>query len=132
YLPEVPIAAWADHGFVSLQPVAPFDAFFAEVAARVAWMPVGQFTHDPGRDRDHTVHAHWALYVKNYLEGFHIPFVHGALDDVVDYGSYRSELNRYSSLQIARAKPGELAFDVPESSRDAGLHVAAYYGWVFP
>ena len=95
-------------------------------------MPVGRFAHDPARDRDYAVHAHWALYVENYLEGFHIPFVHGALNDVVDYGSYTSELHRYSSLQVALAKPGELAFDVPQGSRDGGRRVAAYYGWMFP
>jgi hypothetical protein len=26
------------------------------------------------------VNAHWALYCDNYLEGFHIPFVHEDLD----------------------------------------------------
>jgi choline monooxygenase len=131
-LPEVPIGAWADHGFASLAPRAPFEAFFADLAARVDWMPVGEFTHDPARDLDYTVHAHWALYVENYLEGFHIPFVHGALNDVVDYGSYTSELHRYSSLQVAVAKPGELAFEPPEGSPDRGRRIAAYYGWVFP
>jgi len=131
-LPEVPIAVWGDHGFVSLDPAAPFEAFFANLAARVDWMPVEAFAHDPARDRDYTVHAHWALYVENYLEGFHIPFVHGALNDVVDYGSYASELHRYSSLQVALAKPAELAFELPEGSPDRGRRVAAYYGWVFP
>jgi choline monooxygenase len=73
--------------------------------------------HDPSRDREFVVHANWALYVENYLEGFHIPFVHAGLNEVVDYGSYSSELYRYSNLQLAHDKQGS---------------VAARYWWVFP
>lgn len=131
-LPEVPLAVWGDHGFASLDPVAPFAAFFDEVAARIDGMPVGHYVHDPSRDRDYTVHAHWALYVENYLEGFHIPFVHGQLNEVVDYGSYAIDLHRYSSLQVALAKPGELAFDAQHRAADRNQRVAALYGWVFP
>jgi hypothetical protein len=57
------------------------------------------------------------LYVENYLEGFHIPFVHAALNEVVDYGSYASELHRYSNLQLALDRQGR---------------VAARYWWIFP
>jgi choline monooxygenase len=96
------------------------DAFLGDMAARLDWMPVGSFRHDAARDHDYTVHAHWALYVENYLEGFHIPFVHAALNDVVDYGSYTSELFDHSSLQLAQAKPDVPAFELPAGSRDRG------------
>jgi choline monooxygenase len=61
--------------------------------------------------------AHWALYVENYLEGFHIPSVHPDLNRVVDYSSYSSELVRYSNVQVAQSKRGE---------------PAAQYWWIFP
>ncbi len=131
-LPNVPFAQWAGHGFAALDPVAPLDAFLGDLVARIGWMPVASFRHDPAHGRDYTVRAHWALYVENYLEGFHIPFVHAALNEVVDYGSYTSELFRYSSLQIALAKAGETAFDPPADSRDHGTRVAAFYFWMFP
>jgi choline monooxygenase len=72
------------------------------------------------------------LYVENYLEGFHIPFVHAGLNRVVDYGSYANELFRYATLQLALAKEGEAAFDLPASAPDRGRRVAAYYAWIFP
>jgi choline monooxygenase len=131
-LAQVPFATWADQGFAGLDPAVPFDAVFGEMSARHDWIPVQDFRHDPSRDRDYIVHAHWALYVENYLEGFHIPFVHAALNDAVDYGSYTSELFRYSSLQLAQAKPGVPAFEPPAGTRDAGKRVAAYYWFVFP
>jgi choline monooxygenase len=132
HLPEVPLALWNGHAFAALDPVAPFPAFMGDLSARVDWMPAGALRHDPAHDRDYTVHAHWALYVENYLEGFHIPFVHAALNEVVDYASYASELSRYSSLQLAMAKPGEAALEPPAGTPDHGRRVAALYWFVFP
>ena len=116
-LPRLPFAEWAGQAFVALDTAVPFDAFLGEALASVAGDPVAQLTHDTSRDREFSVHANWALYVENYLEGFHIPFVHAGLNEVVDYGSYSSELHRYSNLQLAHDKQGRLA---------------ARYWWVFP
>jgi choline monooxygenase len=59
--------------------------------------------------KDYTVNAHWALYCENYLEGFHIPYVHRGLNEIVDYGTYRTDLYRYSSLQTGFAADGSVA-----------------------
>src|SRR5262249_48557008 len=67
--------------------------------------------------REYEVNAHWALYCENYLEGFHIPYVHRALNEVVDYGTYATETFRYSSLQ---------------TGFDDGGDIAARYFFVFP
>ncbi len=131
-LPQLPLGTWAGHAFAGLDPAAPLQAFLGDMMARMQWMPVEAFRHEAQRDRDYVVNAHWALYVENYLEGFHIPFVHAGLNDVVDYGSYASELFRYSNLQVALAKPGEAAFEPPETSADHGRRIAAHYWWVFP
>ena len=131
-LPQVPFAEWQGHGFASLDPVAPFDTFLGDIGARLAWLPVERFLPYGDLDREYEIDAHWALYVENYLEGFHIPFVHAGLNQVVDYGSYASEPFRYSSLQVAIAKDGECAFDVPAGSPDHGRRIAAYYAWIFP
>ncbi|MFO1323968.1 MAG: SRPBCC family protein [Burkholderiales bacterium] len=125
-LPQVPFATWAGHGFAALDPLAPFAACFADVASRVDGIAAAPLRHDPAADRDYAVAAHWALYVENYLEGFHIPFVHAGLNEAVDYASYTTELFRYASLQVALAKPGMPAFDV------AGTRIAACYAWLFP
>ncbi len=131
-LPQVAFAQWAGLAFAALDPSAPFEAFLGEVQRRVGWMPFADFRFDAARNRDFEIGANWALYVENYLEGFHIPFVHKGLNEVVEYESYASELYRYANLQLALAKPGEPAFDLPASSPDHGKRVAAYYFWVFP
>jgi len=131
-LPALPFAQWREHGFASIAPAAPLSEFMAEIEARLSWLPIGDFVHDSGRDRDFDLDAHWALYVENYLEGFHIPFVHASLNAVVEYGSYASEIGRYANLQLAMARDGEPAFDIPAGHADHGKRVAAYYWWVFP
>ena len=45
-------------------------AALGDMAERLHGVPLATFRHDPVQDRDYSVHAHWALYVENYLEGF--------------------------------------------------------------
>src|SRR2546430_9958449 len=97
-----------------------------------ATLPVERFRPDPAQSRDYVINAHWALYVENYLEGFHIPFVHAGLNRVVDYGSYADELFRYATLQLALAKEGEAAFDLPPGAPGHARRIAAHYAWIFP
>ena len=131
-LPQVPFADFHGQGFAAVNPVAPFEAFFAEVQARVGGLPIASLRHDPSRDRSFEFDAHWALYVENYLEGLHIPFLHAGLMETLDFGQCRYELGRYANLQLALARPGEPAFALPAGSPDRGQAVAAYYWWVFP
>ena len=84
HLPRVPFAAFAGQAFASLFPAAPFDDFFADIPTRLAWLPFDAFRHDPSRDRAFEFAGHWALYVENYLEGLHIPFLHPALNQALD------------------------------------------------
>lgn len=45
------------------------------------------------------VDCNWKIYADNYLEGYHLPFVHPGLTQAVDYGDYKTELGDYWSLQ---------------------------------
>ena len=132
HLPRVPFADFAGQAFASLAPAAPFKSFVGGIRERLAWMPFEELRHDPARDRDFEVAAHWALYVENYLEGLHIPFLHPALNQVLDMDRYDYHLGRYASLQLALAREGDAAFELPPTSPDHGQRVAAYYWWVFP
>ena len=132
HLPELALGVWAGHGFASLAPQLPLGDWLAEMQDRLAWLPVQQWAADLSRSRSFEFDAHWALYVENYLEGLHIPFVHPALNQTLDMDNYRYELGRSSVLQLALAREGEAAFEPPPGSCDHGLRVAAYYWWLFP
>jgi len=118
--------------FASLAPAMPLDELLAPIRARPPGASLRELRFDASRSRDYLVRANWALYVENYLEGFHIPFVHAALNEAIDYGEYATELFRYAVLQLGVARPGEAAFDPPAGSADGGRRVAAYYWWFFP
>lgn len=131
-LPEIPFNTWEKFLFASLNPAAPLHAFTGEMFSRMKWLPHEEFIFDPSRSRDYLVKAHWALYCENYLEGFHIPYVHNSLNAALDYSGYRTELFRYSNLQVGIAKGGEDCFDLPKDSPDYGQNISAYYFWIFP
>lgn len=106
-LPTIECSVSGDFVFVSLDPAAAFqeyinggDAILNEIADLKLKL------HET---REYEVNAHWALYCENYLEGFHIPYVHRSLNEAVDYGTYTTEIFRYSSLQTGYAENGEVA-----------------------
>ena len=109
-----------------------FDEFIEFLDNRIGWMDIEKFKYDSGKDRTYSVKANWALYVDNYLEGFHIPFVHGDLNNILENDSYKTELFSNGVLQIGFAKPGELCFNLPKESIDYGKNIAAYYFWLYP
>ena len=99
---------------------------------RFEFLDIESFIHDPSRDRDHSIAANWMLYVDNYLEGFHIPFVHPELNQTLDYSGYSTEVFDGGVLQIGKASKGDLKFNLPQNHPDFGQDIAAYYLWLFP
>ncbi len=118
--------------FASLDPIAPWREVIAPVRERLDWVPWSSLRLDPGASRSYEVAANWALYVDNYLEGFHIPFVHPALARSLDWKAYRILTFPHAVLQVGVAGPSDPCFALPQGHPDAGLRVAAFYWWLFP
>jgi choline monooxygenase len=131
-LPRLPFGDWAGHAFASLAPALPLQELLGPMMQRMHWLPVHSFRADASRSRCFEFDAHWALYIENYLEGLHIPFVHPALNQTLDMAGYRYELGPASVLQLASARDGEAAFALPPGTPEAGQRIAAYYWWLFP
>jgi choline monooxygenase len=132
-LAELEIFRWGPFLFTSVVPQLSSDAYFKDMMERMSWLPLHEFVPEPSLSRVFDVQANWALYCENYLEGFHIPFVHAGLNAVIDFGEYATELYfPYSSLQLGLARSGDDCFELPTGSPDAGKNIAAYYFWVFP
>jgi choline monooxygenase len=130
-LHELPLAKWGKWLFTTLGNT-PHTDYWQEIMQRLSWLPRDRYVLHPEYTRDFIVQAHWALYCENYLEGFHIPFVHAGLNSVIDFGNYTTELFRNSSLQLGIAKDNEDCFDLPPDSPDFGKKIAAYYFFIFP
>ncbi len=131
-LPSLTLQNCLELLFVSINPKVSFDEVFGPVLNRVGFMGLDKMRYVATRSRDYPVAANWALYCDNYLEGFHVPFVHPGLNAALDFKNYDYELFPYCNLQVGVAKEGELTFDLPESSVDYGRNIYAYYFWVFP
>ena len=132
HLTKFPIVQWGPLLFTSLEPSFDFNEIIEVMNERVGFLPIVDFKLDNSLSRDYLVQAHWSLYCDNYLEGFHVPFVHEGLNKVLDYGSYTTEIYKYCNLQIGYADSGTETFDLPKDHVDYGKNVAAYYYWVFP
>jgi choline monooxygenase len=114
-LTSVPLAEKMGFLFVSIKPYVRFDLMEDGLPNLPMWFDAAELRLT--ESRDYEVNAHWALYCENYLEGFHIPYVHQSLNQVVDYGTYRTDLGRFTSLQ---------------TGFDKGGNAAAYYLFIFP
>ncbi len=129
-LHQFEITNWKGLNFVCNKRVEQFP--WEQLDERFDFLDIESYSHDSSRDRDHTINANWMLYVDNYLEGFHIPFVHPELNQSLDYSGYTTEVFEGGVLQIGRASEGEIKFDLPENHPDFGQDIAAYYLWLFP
>jgi len=126
------LASWGPLRFAAIAPDTAFEALFAPVADRLAFAPIAALTHDRAQDRDFTFEANWLLYCDNFLEGFHIPFVHPDLKGALDWSQYRIETFDRSSVQIGVVADPADAFDLPAGHPDHGRNVGVYYFFVFP
>lgn len=131
-LPQVEHGIWRQFYFANLAPEFSLQEFLKEVEDVVGFLPVEQFVYDANGQRDFLVKGHWALYVDNYLEGFHIPYIHADLNSALDYGNYRTVLLKHGNLQVGVGSDGEQCFDLPHGHPYHGEKIAAFYFWMFP
>ncbi len=81
--------------------------------------------------RTYEMKCNWKTYVDNYLEGFHLPSVHPALNRELDYSAYEVEPYPWhvkQSSPIRGAQPG----DTPPRRYQDPADLSAAYFWAFP
>ncbi len=125
-------AKWGPLLFAKLGGEIDFNHVIEEMNKYVGFLPLEEFVFNEVQSKDYLVNAHWALYCDNYLEGFHIPFVHSDLNAALDYGSYETVLHDHFNVQVGYSEGAEDIFDLPKGHIHEGKRVAAYYFWVFP
>lgn len=112
-----PVTVFEHEGLVWVNPTLaeappPFLAAFEAAGA----------PKDPGwtvhRFVRHEVKADWSVYVENYLEAYHIPFVHPGLSRDVDLDTYTVHIHD--------------GFVTHEAKRREGAPAAGFWAWVWP
>lgn len=125
-------AKWVGFHFTRIVDGPSFESWIQPIIDRVYFLPLETLKHDPDQSHTYKVKANWALYVENYLEGLHIPFVHPGLREALDLTAYPVDIQGQTVLQTGFAKDNEPAFDLPEGHPEAGKRIYAWYFWLFP
>jgi choline monooxygenase len=140
----VPVRAdvWGPLLFVNLDAEAePLEAALRPIRREVEAAGIDLGAMRSARRRDYDIACNWKVYVDNYLEGYHIPFVHPGLFKELDYDRYEVCTFQGYSKQFAPIRPavpggGERAYGryvaaEAGTARPAEEPVALYY-WLFP
>jgi phenylpropionate dioxygenase-like ring-hydroxylating dioxygenase large terminal subunit len=123
----VPVRVGAIGPFVMacLDPAAPpLEEWAGELPAALARAGVDRW--ELGWELAYEVEASWKLFVENANDGYHIPFVHDVLTDILVPDSGQTTLERYSAYTIAQISPAY----VPPGVDPAIVKVR--FGCVFP
>ena len=79
-LPRIEMELWEKMIFIINDKKCDIGELIGPMIERLSWLPIEEFKYKPELSRIYNVKANWALYCDNYLEGFHIPFVHKDLN----------------------------------------------------
>jgi len=104
-----------------------------EINKLVDWYPFEKLSFDKDSSESYQINAHWALYCENFLEGFHIPYIHKGLSSDIENQSYETTLLEHAVLQMAKSK--DKNDSLGEKGKINGVpinEVYALYFWLFP
>lgn len=121
----VPVAMeeWEGLLFVNLAPAPePLAPRLSGIRERIA--PSLLSTKKFASRVEYDVRCNWKVYVDNYLEGYHLPYVHPELCNLLDYQEYVTEAYDHYSLQYSPFKGTENLYRAGEGG--------AYYFMLFP
>lgn len=79
-------AEWRGLVLVAVEPEGTVEAAIGGLDAAAADVPFEAF--EVAREVRHPIACNWKTYVENYLEGWHIPFLHPALVADIDVAAY--------------------------------------------
>ncbi|OLB70368.1 hypothetical protein AUI06_06965 [archaeon 13_2_20CM_2_52_21] len=94
--------------------MASFRKIAENVKASIPGIDLESFNYKPVPDEVREVDGNWKQHAWNYMDNYHIRFVHkgpGGLADAIDLETYTTELYQHSALQWAYARRPEDGFD---------------------
>ena len=118
-LRNIKINEWKKFLFVSLENQLSISSVLKDIETRLDSFPFSQLKYSEELSNTYQINAHWALYCENYLEGFHVPFVHKGLSKEINNETYDTILLDNAVLQFA-------------NSKDSKDNIYGYYYWIFP
>jgi len=125
-LKSLSVFDWNGFLFISLNKNPDVFKALNQIHAILPDFPYKDLSENPMK-KEYIVDCHWALYCDNYLEGFHIPYVHKGLNEDVEWSRYETEV--FDNIVLQKAKSQDLKNAIFYGKDKA---VYAYYFFIFP
>src|SRR6266571_7443881 len=136
------VESWGPFIFTCLgEPVAPFEKIVENVKESTPGLDLWSLKYKRVANESREVEGNWKQHAWNYMDNYHIRFVHkgpGGLADAIDLESYATELYEYSALQWAYARRPEDSFDPQQVATrfkdptNGDRRVFALWWFIFP
>ncbi len=118
------VETWEGIVFVNLDAgAAPLSTCVAGIVERIAPTQLSAMTFV--KRVDYEVACNWKVYVDNFLEGYHVPYVHPELMKLYDFRQYTTDTFEHYSVQWSPLAPGDAPYDIRTGDN-------AYYFCLFP
>jgi len=131
-LKKIKIQNWKNFIFISLKPKINLEKVFHDIELRLGWYPFNELEYNKSNSSEYIINAHWALYCENYLEGFHVPFVHKGLKKDINLNTYKTILLENGVLQYTEPRNKKNKLNIQKGYTDYKKDIYAYYYWIFP
>src|SRR6266851_3970601 len=128
--------------FVCLgDPLAPFHELLDNVQRSIPGIDLSSLRHHSVSNELREVQGNWKQHAWNYMDNYHIRFVHkgpGGLADAIDLNSYQTELYKFSALQWAYSRKPEYGFEPKllaarfRDPKNPDRRVFALWWFIFP
>ena len=82
--------------------------------------------------RTYEMNCNWKTYIDNYLEGYHVPSVHPALNREINYNAYTVESYPSHIRQWTPIRGAQSGDSTPRRYQQSGDDLTADYFWAFP
>tara|TARA_B100000945_G_scaffold287406_1_gene258990 strand:+ start:1568 stop:2644 length:1077 start_codon:yes stop_codon:yes gene_type:complete len=129
---NIPTLLWQDFIFVSLNEGINIKPVLDDIDSRLKGYEFSKLILDKEQSKSYIIDSHWALYCENYLEEFHIPFVHKGLIQDINLNNYETILLENGVLQTAKCSNQKDAIKLNSNVSDSNKNMYAYYYWIFP
>ena len=117
-LHKIEVKEWNNFIFISLNNSIDNLSVLDDIKLRLSEFPFDKIKYSKELSDTFEIDTHWAMYCENYLEGFHVPFVHRGLSSEIDNHSYETKILKNGVLQYAKDLTGN--------------DIYGYYYWIFP
>lgn len=112
-LPELRVAIWQGLVFVGGEGAPDFADFSRGFDAALHGHAPAEYVFH--RRHHYDIACNWKVYCDNYLEGYHVPFIHPGLNKLLDYRNYRSECADWFSWQHSPLDSSEALYGQGEA-----------------